>query len=143
MDKSKQLLITIVRSVKSLADKVSLDELSLVVTDTVLGWTMEDLVSSMNQDYQSCVNIAAKLTDTTLSVTDRDHLQDVKSIYTRNCFHNYQAYCTFAKLNSQRGNVVTPVEINQNIIEMLCRDNYIFVLPKNTSEDVAVKEKKI
>ena len=43
----------------------------------------------------------------------------------------------------QRGNVVTPVEINQNIIEMLCRDNYIFVLPKNTSEDVAVKEKKI
>ena len=34
---TKQLLITMVRSVKSLADKVSLDELSLVVTDTVLG----------------------------------------------------------------------------------------------------------
>lgn len=37
MDKPKQLRITMVHSVKSLADKVSLDELSLVVTDTVLG----------------------------------------------------------------------------------------------------------
>lgn len=42
MEKKDSLRTTIVRSVKLVANSVSLEELDLIVTDTVLNWTMED-----------------------------------------------------------------------------------------------------
>ena len=41
MEKNDSLRKNIVRSVKLVANSVSLEELNLIVTDTVLNWTME------------------------------------------------------------------------------------------------------
>lgn len=42
MEKNDSLRKNMVRSVKLVANSVSLEELNLIVTDTVLNWTMED-----------------------------------------------------------------------------------------------------
>lgn len=45
MEKNDSLRKNMVRSVKLVANSVSLEELNLIVTDTVLNWTMEDFFS--------------------------------------------------------------------------------------------------
>lgn len=44
MDNLKMARTTMVSTVSTLVNKISLDELNLIVTDTVLNWAIEDVV---------------------------------------------------------------------------------------------------
>ena len=90
MDKNDSWRTTMVRSVKTFADSVSLEELDLVVIDTVLNWMIEDFVLGMSKDYNFCIELSRKLQEGHLSSSQRDHYENVKLLYTRNLFHNYK-----------------------------------------------------
>ena len=71
MEKNDSLRKNMVRSVKLVANSVSLEELNLIVTDTVLNWTMEDFFLSMSYDYNSCIELSRKLQHGHLSSSER------------------------------------------------------------------------
>lgn len=120
MEKKDSLRTTIVRSVKLVANSVSLEELNLIVTDTVLNWTMEDFFLSMSDDYNSCIELSRKLQDGHLSSSKRDYFENVKLLYTRNLSQSYQAYHVFSRLNDMRGNVFeVPDGFEQNVYHLL------------------------
>ena len=105
MEKNDSLRKNMVRSVKLVANSISLEELNLIVTDTVLNWTMEDFFLSMSYDYNSCIELSRKLQDGHLSSSERSYFENVKSLYTGNLSQSYQTCHVFSRLNDMRGNV--------------------------------------
>lgn len=141
MEKNDSLRKNMVRSVKLVANSVSLEELNLIVTDTVLNWTMEDFFLSMSYDYNSCIELSRKLQDGHLSSSERSYFENVKSLYTGNLSQSYQTYHFFSRLNDMRGNVFeVPDGFDQNVYHLLRQENYSVPSPQN-KENGAVFQK--
>lgn len=141
MEKNDSLRKNMVRSVKLVANSVSLEELNLIVTDTVLNWTMEDFFLSMSYDYNSCIELSRKLQDGHLSSSERSYFENVKSLYTGNLSQSYQTYHVFSRLNDMRGNVFeVPDGFDQNVYNLLRQENYSVPSPQNKENGAVFKK---
>lgn len=130
-----------VRSVKLVANSASLEELNLIVTDTVLNWTMEEFFLSVSYDYNSCIELSRKLQDGHLSSSERSYFENVKSLYTGNLSQSYQTYHVFSRLNDMRGNVFeVPDGFDQNVYNLLRQENYSVPSPQNKENGAVFKK---
>lgn len=145
MDNLKMARTTMVSTVSTLVNKISLDELNLIVTDTVLNWAIEDVVLKMIDDYKSCVRLSSKLQSPNLTSSERDYAENVKTLCVNNLFDMYQTYSVFAELSDMRGKEVdAPQDFEPSIVDLLRQEGCLLVSHSkgNSSHGECIRMKK-
>lgn len=120
MENTQILRQNMISATKELAKNYSLEDLNLIVTDTVLGWVLEDLTREMESDSR-------EYSEQMLSRSELELLDAAdKELTVRHLWDTYQEYSFFSELSVMRGNVFEENNaLEERVVSILQEENYI------------------